>query len=641
MTQKENETKKQNPIAVWESGKDMHVDIEPGWKPGDPIGYIRPDIPDFRVPHYDGTRYEVLVPATLDLQERAALAVNGLTGPTDPLADYDLYFFAWFLGNPPVMQHDADSVCLSKMMESLPLMRMISGSDLNMQVDRRWMEVALHQQGPDGLAYWPAKGRPWAILRLESELPEHALTAEQHMMPVYCGRLLSAMTLYQLRDGGKLWKESIERLVDGLTGLAVDKGDYAFFAPHPLWAEKGAREDFAAGTARALELRNVALGLVHVYRELGYEPARRLAKKLITYMVDVTGAFDGDGRFAKSVDSDLGRVAHFHTHSYVLQAVLEYAMVTGESSYFDLVCKGYEYGKSKGNVLLGYFPELVDSVRLEHSELCEVADMIALALKLTGAGAGDFWDDADRWVRNMFAEGQLTQTDWIYRLHKSGLEETREVDVPPSRIDPLFQTTDRVAERNLGAFAGWPKVNDWYVGQGMGIMHCCTGNATRALYYVWDNILTHNNGNLHVNLLLNRASAWADVDSYIPYIGQVDVRVKKPLDLSIRIPEWVNAGEVRCRVGENERQLSFNFRYAMVGAVKPGDVVTMTFPIAERSDVVYVEKEQYTLTRKGNEVVHIDPPGKYCPLYQRAHYRSNSAHWRKIQRFVSSEIIHW
>ena len=65
-------------------------DINAGWKSGDPIGYINDEIPAFEVPAYDGERYEAMVPDTLDLQARAALAVNGLTGPTDPKADYEI-----------------------------------------------------------------------------------------------------------------------------------------------------------------------------------------------------------------------------------------------------------------------------------------------------------------------------------------------------------------------------------------------------------------------------------------------------------------------------------------------------------------------------------------------------------------------
>jgi hypothetical protein len=367
-----------------------------------------------------------------------------------------------------------------------------------------------------------------------------------------------------------------------------------------------------------------------------------LAEKLVRYVLDEIRYFDGEGRFMRDTPDDpgLGQRAHFHEHTRDLQAFLEYAQVTGDSALLELVPKGYEYGKAKGNVLLGYFPEFVDSPQLEHSEMCGVADMVALGLKLSDGGVGDYWDDVDRWVRNMFAEGQLTRCDWINTLNLADPKKTDEADVPQSVIGPN-ETAERVAERNMGAFAGYPTANDWWPGTGMGTMHCCTGNGTRAIYYVWDRILTHQDGKLRVNLLLNRGSPWADVDSHIPYTGQVDVKIKQPLDLSIRIPEWVSPDETRCHVAGTERSLRWDGRYARVGAVRPGDVATLTFPISERTDVAYVEKETYKLVRKGNEVVNIDPPGKYLPLYQRAHYRAGTTRWRKIERFVSHETIHW
>ncbi len=106
------------------------------WKRGDPIGYIRQQIPAFSVPAYRGERYLALAPDTLDLQERAALAVNVLTRATDPLADYEIYFDVFFKARPPRMEHNFSDSCQSKFMEALPLMRIISGSDLNTEVDR-------------------------------------------------------------------------------------------------------------------------------------------------------------------------------------------------------------------------------------------------------------------------------------------------------------------------------------------------------------------------------------------------------------------------------------------------------------------------------------------------------------------------
>ena len=58
------------------------------------IGYINPDVPEVKLPEIRGERSEALVPDTLDLAERAALAIHGMTEPTDPEADYEVYWRA-------------------------------------------------------------------------------------------------------------------------------------------------------------------------------------------------------------------------------------------------------------------------------------------------------------------------------------------------------------------------------------------------------------------------------------------------------------------------------------------------------------------------------------------------------------------
>ena len=126
------------------------------WK----IEYIREKIPEFEIPPYRGARYEDRVPDTLDIAERAKLGINCLTGITDPKADYEIFWYANFFRNPPVMVHDFSDWCqnVEGMMESLPLLRIASGSDLNSNVDRVWMETLLKSVGPDGLVYYPFKG---------------------------------------------------------------------------------------------------------------------------------------------------------------------------------------------------------------------------------------------------------------------------------------------------------------------------------------------------------------------------------------------------------------------------------------------------------------------------------------------------
>ena len=600
-----------------------------------PIGYIRDEIPSVQVPAYSGERYPALVPDTLDLQDRAALGVNGLTGPTDPDADYEMYVWAFFKHNPPMLQHDWSDQCQCKFMESLPLMRLMSGSELNLHVEQRWLEVILRMQGPDGLLYYPTVGRPWA--RLNDTWG--SADADQFAIPFHCGRMLGALTLYHLLDGGGVWREATERLVDGLAAYAVYRDDYAFLPKGAIVPGRypAADAEMPTGIWASAQSGWVLQGLAQAGKHLEYEPALELAGRLARYLKDHSRYYDDDGSFSPG-RPERGPRAHFHHHLYPQLAMLDYGLVAGDQPMIDFAHKGFQYGVANGNTLIGYFPENLNSAELEHSEICEVADMIAMALKLTEAGVGDYWDEVERWTRNMLAEGQMTQCDWIDRVSAAGYPDGQ---APVSAIDQTYQTTDRAAERSLGAFAGWPMANDWYAGVRTGIMHCCTGNGTRALYYVWENILHHDDGRLRVNLLLNRASPWADVDSHMPYVGQVDIRVKAPVDLSVRIPQWATADEVRTQVNGTDRTIDWRGRYAELGAVRPGDVATITFPLPERTETVWIEKERYTLVLKGYDVVAIDPPGRYCPLYQRAHYRPNRTRWVERERFVTHRDVSW
>ena len=95
-----------------------------GWRRGDPIGYIQEQTPEVPMPAYRGKWHDDMVPDTLDLAERAALGVNGLTGPTDPDADYEVYWWVDFFRNPPVMVHgcaETGAFQWAKFVGALPL----------------------------------------------------------------------------------------------------------------------------------------------------------------------------------------------------------------------------------------------------------------------------------------------------------------------------------------------------------------------------------------------------------------------------------------------------------------------------------------------------------------------------------------
>jgi hypothetical protein len=76
--------------------------------------------------------------------------------------------------------------------------------------------------------------------------------------------------------------------------------------------------------------------------------------------------------------------------------------------------------------------------------------------------------------------------------------------------------------------------------------------------------------------------------------------------------------------------------------VRPGDKVSLAFPIAERTVKERIGPETYTLVVKGSTVVSIDPAGKNGPIYQgREKYRTSEVAWRQVKRFVPENEIVW
>ncbi|MDE0431610.1 MAG: hypothetical protein OXH98_17745 [Caldilineaceae bacterium] len=618
------------------------------------LKYIRPDAPLPPQSLRRGVRSEAWTPATLDLAERARLAVNGMVEPTDPEADYRVYWKASFRFNPPVMYHDgSDTGITLKFLEATPRLRIMSGSEQGIHVEDRWREVLMRMIGPDGQVASPVNG-PGLI---RPDIPG-GLEGDQMIDQQVNGIALGVASTLAVLDDRSFWEPIGRDIVDGLGRLSVPyKEDMAYI---PQWVfAPGQRGDPAQprplGTFAAYATWP-GRRLIDFYRVSGYQPSLDLAGKICRYIVREGQYFDANYRFLPDNPDPSGPrhdVVHFHHHAMTILTCLEYALASGDQEILDFAAQAFPIAIQHGEPITGFFPESV----IDHHqscELCEVGDMVRIAVRQAEAGLGDhYWDDADHWTRNQLAEGQLTRADWIYRLH---------LGQPPSQIDrdssarwPM--TTERVGERNIGAYAGWQAPNDWVdfmltrflegtpfgdrLGHVQGIMHCCTANAVRGLYEVWRGIVGTNGDRVNVNLLLNRTHGAVDVDSHIPYNGQVDLHVKRDCRLAVRMPAWVDLGQVSCFVDDSAREIAFDGRYAQVGDVRGKQSVRLNFPIGERTDRVTINNRWYLLVRKGHDIVYIDPPGKLCPLYQRDHYRDNVTLWKKTTRYMDEQTLDW
>ena len=171
-----------------------------------------------------------------------------------------------------------------------------------------------------------------------------------------------------------------------------------------------------------------------------------------------------------------------------------------------------------------------------------------------------------------------------------------------------------------------------------GIMHCCTANGARTLYYVWDSIVNQEADEVRVNLLLNRASPWLDVLSYLPCEGKVVLHIKDAAKVAVRMPQWCNPVDMftsftdafglrfaslsgyfvnrQVSVGNESRRPLVEGRFVRVAWLNEGDKVTLTFPVPERVIHRVIGEIPYKLVLRGSNVVSIDPKGVALPLYE-------------------------
>lgn len=644
---------------------------------GGGINYIRSEIAAPPESRRRGTQQQATVPASLDLAERARLAVNGMTEPTDPDTDYRVYWKVTFRSSPPVMYHDfSDTGITMKFMESVPRMRMMSGSEQGLHVEQRWKEALLRMIAPDGLVATPMVGRDYFRPNAAKQRGSSFTGSYEHEQIIDMqvnGLALGAVATFAALDDRAFWEPIGRGIVDGLTTMAVHEGEVAYF-PKAIYAPSergdpglprplGTLPAFAMWPARRL---------IPFYLVTGYKPALDLAGRLCRYMPEQSQYFGPNFEFLSDDPDPAGArhdVVHFHHHAMTILAWVEYGLAAGDDAMLQMAQQAFDKAKTYGECLTGFFPESVGDDVPHTAEICEVGDMVRVAVKLAAAGMGDaYWDDADCWVRNQLAEGQLLRHDWIHRLHLAD---------PPTQLAP-HMTAERVGERNIGSFAGWQGPNEWvefqrgrdrggvreitpewqssreswdeYVdrafgpqalGHVQGVMHCCTANGTRALYDAWRHTVHIEGDRIAVNLLLNHTSRALHIDCHLPYTGQVDLHVKQEGTLSVRLPGWVALSQVVCVVDERPRSLHFDGRYAQVGEVHPAQTVRLTFPVSEQVNRVSMKNQWYFLVRKGHDIVCIDPPGTVAPLYQRDHYRENVTLWKQTTRYLDEQLLDW
>ena len=556
-------------------------------------------------PPKPGPSYQATVPDTLDLAQRAGWAENALTEMLDPAADWEICF------GGQLGAHESTGLPTNnpKYAESIPMMRVITGDDFNRNIERGMTAALVSLIQGDGLYYAPCTPkRPW-----------HG--ANEDFANVYGqARCLLAMMARLQVDKGKEaeWRRRIQEMVDGLAKIAIYKDDYAYFPNCPGVGEaysypksgwKSTDEPphsymttlYTGGEIRALS---------RWYEMSGDKQALDLATKLVHFIrkPDFWTAEPGPPLIPQS-DHAWWR-GHFHGYTLTLRGLLEYGIATKDVRLKEFVRDGYEFSRLFGIAKIGYFPEYDDLKGHEPCEPCCIANMIALAIKLSDQGLGDYWDHVEQIVRNFFIDSQ----NFPAQCHQvSPTEFSRE----PSRKQE------------------WMNLGGWGAG-------CCTGNSSQALYYAWEAIVRGAGDTAQVNLLLNRAAAWLDVDSYLPYEGKVIIRNKTAGKIRVRIPAWVDRNAVKCAVQGKAVPAEWAGNYLLFEKIGSKETVSIEFPVVESSETLRFMNAQYDCKFRGNTLVSAAKKGEgaWNPS-DRSALMGDKVPMKKVTRYVAPVLIKW
>ncbi len=172
-----------------------------------------------------------LVPDTLELAEHGRLALGGMLGSLDPAVDYECYFLAFFDVHPAYMVHFSSMVSgvMPKYVEALPMLRLMSGSRQQMDIQDGFMAAMLSNMAEDGLVYDRVQAnRPW------NTGVEYGVRNwdEDYANMAGNGRLLAGLIYWHQWTGEPKWKELAKKTAERMLDLAIVRGDVAYY-PNP------------------------------------------------------------------------------------------------------------------------------------------------------------------------------------------------------------------------------------------------------------------------------------------------------------------------------------------------------------------------------------------------------------------------
>ncbi len=340
-------------------------------------------------------------------------------------------------------------------------------------------------------------------------------------------------------------------------------------------------------------------------RQTGSKPALQQAGTLVKSCFEENPLFTPDNTFRHG--------GHMHGNLRTLVGAADYALHVKDPVLFSRVDALYRYVRSQGTSF-GFLPEVIGRRGdVVSCETCALMDFMGLAVTLANNGHPEYWGDVERMVRNQMVESQVSDVSWL----KTG-----------SQPDTDQFTWRDVGARMVGAYAGWSSPTHILAareglhwggpelrGKTRAIQNCCGGSGTHGLFIVWKNASRYDRGTLSVHLHIDKLLPQAEIRSYQPYKGLVTIDLKQPGKVRVRVPDFVNAKDMKVKVKQVEVKARVWGNYLELDDRQAGERLEVTYPVNVREEAITIgnpgfRQYRYRVTWKGDTVVRMTPAGE-------------------------------
>lgn len=522
----------------------------------------------------------------------AVLAVNYLSRMTDAANDYLPYWLVLPHKKPAEAAHCRvdDAELVASWFEGISCAREVAGGQEGAEQQAAFRRHLMQSWGAHGLRFH--KKYPWT----------HTMHASFHEM----GYVLSALNrCLELDPNDAEAEEHAANLVRGMLGLAIQRKTKVFWSgdspetqtiyqfPNDVYLQDGGF-DLSYHTGRGEQaIRNgvILYPLVRRYALTGDANALDLATGYANYLLGPSRYFSYNMEF----------FGHVHSALWVASGLVMLGRITENPVYLKKGKEIYDFVRSQTSSF-GWVPEYMKWKPLseENCESCCIKDLIECAHELVLCGYEEYWSDINAFVRNQLVENQVTHTGYVVS--------------DDEKEDAEGITYKYLNKRMLGGFSGGSQPNSMSLTKFRSIAGCCAGYAPIGLRRAWKISVEETQDKVIVNIPLNKTVEKAEVRSFYPNEGRMEVRVLTDTKVAFRVYDWMGDAKIDINGRDAEAVREGNL---LIASAKAGDKVTLLHPIETVIRPEIVKEQEYQVVWRGPDVVDILPHGEHMRLYQR------------------------